>query len=83
MASQHSADVADRAKALYETNLRSELEKSHFDEFVAIEPDSGDYFVSPSFSSAVQDARRQHPAKISFVIRVGHPAAVHIGLMAS
>jgi len=83
MPSEESLSVAERAKQLYETKLQTELEKEFMNQFVAIEPDSGQYFVSDSLSDAVQQAKHKHPEKISFVVRVGHPAAVHIGLMAS
>lgn len=46
---------------------------------VAIEPDSDEPFLADSFSKAVALARATHPQRVSFVMRVGHAAAVHIG----
>jgi|GEM_PF-2259145 len=43
--SEKTADVAQRASAIYEEKLRSHLEATKLHAFVAIEPDSGDYFV--------------------------------------
>ena len=37
-------DVARRAEIIYADRLRSDLERDHRNEFVAIEPDSGDYY---------------------------------------
>ncbi len=51
----------------------------HPNEYVAIEPDSGDFFLAYSFSDAVRNARETHPNRISFVIRIGHEAAIHVG----
>ena len=51
--------------------------------FVAIEPESGEHFVADSFSLAVANARKAHPDRLSFVVRVGHKAAIHIGGMAN
>ena len=79
MVSDHSKDVASRAKAIYTAGLRSTLEAEHADRFVAIEPESEQYFVAESFSEAVKAARTAHPDRISFVIRIGHNAAIHIG----
>lgn len=36
-------DVARRAEIIYADRLRSDLERDHRNEFVAIEPDSGDF----------------------------------------
>ena len=55
----------------------------NLNKFVAIEPDSGEYFVAGSFSLAVAEARKAYPDRLSFVVRVGHKAAIHIGGMAN
>ena len=79
MISEHSQSVARRAKAIYAEKLQSHLELQNPNEFVAIEPESEEYFVAESFSKAVAMARKAHPDRISFVIRIGHDAALHIG----
>lgn len=79
MISEHSQSVAKRAKAIYAEKLQSQLELEHSNQFVAIEPESEEYFVAESFSKAVAAARGAHPDRISFVIRIGHEAALHIG----
>lgn len=77
--SEHNQSVAEQARQIYAEFLQSEMEASHMNQFVAIEPESRDYFVADSFSQAVANARRSHPDRISFVIRVGHKAALHLG----
>jgi hypothetical protein len=79
MISSHSTEVAERAKAIYRGSLQAELEAAHPDGYVAIEPESGDHFLADSFGQAVAAARMAHPDRISFVIRIGHPAAIHLG----
>ena len=79
MISRHSIDVAARAKAIYSQRLQAELEAVYRDSYVAIEPDSGDHFVAASFGEAVAAARTAYPDRISFVIHVGHQAAIHLG----
>ena len=59
--------------------LQAELEATHPDRYVAIEPESGEHFLADSFGGAVAAARAAHPDRISFVIRIGHPAAIHLG----
>ena len=79
MISEHTENIAMRAKAIYAERLQAKLETENQNKFVAIEPESGDYFVSDSFGQAVADARLVYPDRISFVIRVGHQAALHMG----
>ena len=81
MVSEQSRNIAERAKAIYSNRLQTELEAGHRDRFVAIEPDSGHFFLADSYGQAVKEARIAHPDRISFVIRIGHDAAIHIGGM--
>ena len=83
MVSEHTRSVANRAKVIYEDQLRSQLEKEHHGKYVAIEPESGNFFLGETYSEAVMTARESHPNRISFVIRIGHDAAIHIGVMTS
>lgn len=71
--------IAEAAKRLYEAELRTSLEAEHRDEFVAIEPESKSYFVGKSFLEAAMAAKSAFPNRKSFVLRIGHEAAFHIG----
>ena len=71
--------VAMQAKAVYQADLRNRLEVENHGDFVAIEPESREFFVAPTFIEAAMAAKSAHPTKKSFVLRVGHEAAVHIG----
>ena len=83
MVSDKTAEVARRAKSLYEEKLRTKLEATNMNDFVAIEPDSGEYFFGKTLSAAIQASRAAHPDRLAFAMRVGHDAAVHIGVMTS
>ncbi|NEQ70414.1 MAG: hypothetical protein F6K21_33970 [Symploca sp. SIO2D2] len=37
-----------------------ELVKEHYDWFILIEPNSGDYFIAPNHEAALQKARQKH-----------------------
>jgi hypothetical protein len=50
---------------------------------VAIEPESGEDFLAESFGRAVAAERAAHPDRISFVTRIGHSAAIHLGGLTS
>jgi hypothetical protein len=71
--------VAESAKRVYDEDLRSDLEQEHKDDFVAIEPCSRSYFVGKTFLEVALAAKEAYPDRKSFVMRVGHEAAFHIG----
>lgn len=71
--------VAKQAKAVYDVDFRERCEADHFGEFVAIEPESRESFVAVTFIDAAMAAKAAYPSRKSFVIRIGHEAAVHIG----
>lgn len=81
MLSAEAKDVAARAKKLYAVKLRETLERDHLGEYVCIEPESGDFFLGASFDNAVNQAIDAYPDRLTHTIRVGHPAALHLGVM--
>lgn len=81
MVSAETKSVIDRAKQIYVNQLQSDLEAQHMDRFVAIEPESGEFFLGDTFDEAVKSARTKYPTRISHTIRIGHRAAFHIGVL--
>jgi hypothetical protein len=79
MVSSETKSVIDRAKQIYANRLQLDLESRHVDRFVAIEPESGEYFLGDTFNEAVKSARAKYPSRLSHTIRIGHRAAFHIG----
>lgn len=71
--------IAESAKHLYEFELKDHLEANHRDKFVAIEPTSKAYFLGDTFIAAAVAAKTAFPSRTSFVLRIGHDAAFHIG----
>jgi len=67
------------AKQLYETELRQDLERTHRDQYVAIEPCSRSYYLGATSIEAAMAAKQAHPNHKSFLIRIGHDAAFHMG----
>ncbi len=80
MVSADTQSVIDRAKQLYANDLRVALEADHRGRYVAIEPESGEYFLSDTLDGAVLAARKRHPSRLSHTFRVGHSAALHLGV---
>ena len=71
--------IAEAAKRVYESELKESLEAQHRNEFVAIEPESRSHFVGETFIEAAMAAKKAFPDRKSFVLRIGHEAAFHIG----
>jgi len=71
--------IAEAAKRVYEAELKEFLEAKHRDEFVAIEPESRSHFIGETFIEAAMAAKKAFPNRKSFVLRIGHEAAFHIG----
>jgi hypothetical protein len=69
-----------KAESIYATRLRAVLEPAHADEFVAIEPESGDYFLGQTLNEATRAARKTYPDRMTHAMRVGHRAALHFGM---
>jgi hypothetical protein len=79
MIAQDSQEIARQAEWIYEHRLKTTLEQSNLDDFVAIEPVSGQYFVGGTLSEAIGAARRAYPHRLAYALRIGHRAAVHLG----
>ena len=74
-----TTDLYKRADRIYQERLRTELERSHLNSFVAIEPESGDYFLGRTLSEASAAASLRIRIGAAAFSRVGHPVALHIG----
>jgi hypothetical protein len=79
MVSPDTHSVIERAKRIYSEQLRAVLEPQHLNRFVAVEPESGEYFLGDTFDEAVAAARTKHPSRLTHIIRIGQRAAFHMG----
>lgn len=55
--------------------ISEELAKQHFGRFIAIEVDSGEYFIGDTVIDATRKAQAKHPGKIFFLGRIGYRTA--------
>ena len=67
--------LAERGEKFYRDNLKDSLEPDQIGRFVAIEPDSGRYFLGSTGTEALVDAKTQMPSSLFFLIRIGYNAA--------
>lgn len=69
-----------RAEDLYDGQLKAVLERDHLDEYVAVDPDSGEYFLGKTLGEAARAARQSCPNRPTHLMRVGHKAALQLGM---
>lgn len=79
MALGHVTAFVQKAEMIYAARLQVLLEPEHEDEFVAIEPESGEYFLGKTMNDAAKAARLAYPDRLTHVMRVGHRTALHLG----
>jgi len=72
-------DLVARGMTTHRQKLASVLEPSHLGEFVAIEPDSGRYFLGSTASAALVAAHLAMPTNLFYLTRVGRETAHTVG----
>jgi hypothetical protein len=78
--STEATDVlADSGQRIYDERLRAQLEPEHNNQFVAIEPESGRYFLGSTGLAALHAGREALPDKLFYLLRVGSDAAYRVG----
>ncbi|WP_242055545.1 MULTISPECIES: hypothetical protein [Nostocales] len=58
-----------RCKPIFD-KVKSELIETHYNWYVAVEPDSGEYFVDKNLEVVWQQCREKHPGKIHHTFRI-------------
>lgn len=71
----NTIEFSAKAQDIYK-QIKNQLEKDHKEEFIAIEPDSGDYFLGGDQMEAVTKAKKKYPDKIFYLIKIGHEAVI-------
>ncbi|MDA2919697.1 hypothetical protein MYX76_09445 [Desulfobacterota bacterium AH_259_B03_O07] len=66
--------LAQEGETIYQSRLKKKLEVKHRGEIIAIDVDSGKYFMGKTVLEAVEKGRQKYPNKLFHVIRVGYPA---------
>ncbi|NEU75602.1 hypothetical protein PI95_024345 [Hassallia byssoidea VB512170] len=58
-----------RCQVIFE-QVQPKLIKEHYDWFIFIEPDSGEYFIDPDEMVVRQKAHEKHPNKLCLILRI-------------
>jgi hypothetical protein len=70
-------EVARKGKAIYE-KIRDKMEAEHKGEALAIEVESGDYFLGKSAIDSTDKGRQKHPDGLFYVVRIGKRAYISL-----
>lgn len=69
-------ELAKKGKKFYYENLKDKLELDHKGEIVAINHETGDYFIGKTVLDAVKKGRQKYPNAVFYSIKIGYPAVV-------
>lgn len=71
-------EIARRAQALYEQQIRPKVEKAHQGEFLVVDVDTGDYEMDADELAAMRRAEAKRPDARLYLLRIGHPTAYRL-----
>lgn len=71
--------VAARGEAIYEQQLRAELENKHRGEYLVLDVRSGEYEVDRDDLTATRRLKTRCPDALVYGLRIGYPAAYRLG----
>ena len=71
--------LAEKGREFYNQNLKSLLEPAENGKFVAIEPESGRYFVGKTTRETMDKAHREMPDNKFYLQRIGYTFAHSFG----
>lgn len=69
----HIDEFTQKGKNIYK-EIKDKLEKEAKGKFIAIEVDSGKYFIGKDQMEAFKKARKEFPKKIFYFVRIGFPS---------
>lgn len=67
--------IAHKGEEVYQ-KISKQIEKEHAGDFIAIEVESGKYFLGQTQIEAIEKAKKSFPTKIFYLMKIGFPAAV-------
>jgi hypothetical protein len=72
-------EFAQRGDALYETEIRAQVEEGNHGRIVAIDIETGAFEVSDNVVAASEQLLERLPDAQTWFIRIGHQAVYHFG----
>ena len=72
-------EFAQRGDALYESQIRSQVEEGNHGKIVAIDIETGAFEVADDIVNASEHLLAKYPDAQTWFIRIGHRAVYHFG----
>ncbi len=72
-------DIAARAKALYEQEIRAKIEPDDIGKYLVIDIETGDYIIDEDDIVVMKRAADKHPGGALYGMRIGYPTMGRIG----
>lgn len=74
-ATENEDEIVRAGQQIYDERLRDILEPDQRGRFVAIEPETGRYFVGDTGTAALIEAREAMPKSLFYLVRIGSQSA--------
>jgi hypothetical protein len=72
--------IAVAGEKIYE-RIKSKYGTKDVGKILAIDPESGDAYLGKNSVEAVMAAKKEHPAKVFYIVRIGFDAVYSMGSM--
>ena len=79
MSPSDAAQVIERGQAMYEQQIRAQVEPKYNGKILVLDVDTGDFEVDADTIAALDRAKAKRNDAALFVLRVGSPTAVKSG----
>ncbi|RUT05186.1 hypothetical protein DSM106972_040070 [Dulcicalothrix desertica PCC 7102] len=63
-----------RCKPIFD-KVKAELIETHYNWYMSVEPDSGEYFIDKNLEVASLQCREKHPGKLHYAFRINETGA--------
>jgi hypothetical protein len=74
-----SDEIARRGQALYDQDIRVQVEAAHRGKFLVLDIETGEYELDESELAALQRAKAKNPGAALYILRIGYSAAYRLG----
>lgn len=71
----YPSEIAHKGEEVYQ-KVSKQIVKKYLGSFIAIEVESGKYFLGQTQVEAIEKAKKHFPNKIFYLMKVGFPAAI-------
>jgi hypothetical protein len=72
-------EIGERGRAIYEANIKAKVEAEHFDEFLMLDINTGDYEIGTDEIELSRRLRARHPDGVFHMLRIGARATYSLG----